>query len=334
MVLSVCLVFFILSVFFYNRIQYSVGDAEGIIEFEIKKGDNVLAVGDNLYEEGLISSKYYWLLYAWKAGLRGNIKAGSYAIDSKYTIPEVALVVTGRGDVFEKPQVSVTFPEGWDVNKMKLRLSENGLSVDEFSSLVNDPMYFYDKYSYEFLMDIPEGQSLEGYLFPDTYFFYLDSTSEDIISKMLDNFDKKLSQELRLSIGGQKKSIHEIITMASVIEKEVKSEADKNIVGGIFQNRVSVGQPLQSCATLAYILGENKKQYSYEDTKVESLYNTYLYPGLPPGPIANPGLSSIKAAVHPDDTDYNYFLSDPETGETVFSVTLDEHNLNKDRTGL
>jgi UPF0755 protein len=117
--------------------------------------------------------------------------------------------------------------------------------------------------------------------------------------------------------------------MASIIEKEVRSTSDMKIVSGIFWNRIKNGQALQSCATLAYVLGVNKAQYSLEDTKVDSLYNTYKYRGLPPGPIANPGLDAITAAIYPESTNYNYFLSDPATGKTIYSKTLDEHNANK-----
>ena len=115
---------------------------------------------------------------------------------------------------------------------------------------------------------------------------------------------------------------------------EVKSPDDKSMVGGIFWNRIRDNRPLQSCATIAYILGINKKQYSYEDTKVQSPYNTYLNPGLPPGPISNPGIESIKAAIYPKPTNYFYFLSDPETGKTYFAKTIDEHNSNKAKFGL
>ncbi|MFC1622923.1 endolytic transglycosylase MltG [Patescibacteria group bacterium] len=332
-----CIVVGVIVLFFgifYNRVYRSVGDAESVVEFEIKPGDSIVDVGAGLSKADLIASKYYWLFYAWKNDLRGKVKAGTYSIDSSYAIPEIALIVIGVDMGVEKEQKSVTFPEGWDVNKVKARLESSGLDVSDFYSLVNDPDYFYEKYDYAFLADIPSGQSLEGYLFPDTYFFYVDASSEEIIVRMLDNFNNKLSSEMIANINSQGRSIHEMIAMASIIEREVKSEKDMLVVGGIFWNRIEVGQPLQSCATLAYILGENKDQYTYEDTRVESDYNTYLNAGLPPGPIANPGLSSIMAAIYPEDTSYNYFLTSPKTGETIFSVTLDEHNLNKAKVGL
>jgi UPF0755 protein len=119
--------------------------------------------------------------------------------------------------------------------------------------------------------------------------------------------------------------------MASVIEKEVRSANDMKIVSGIFWNRIKNGQALESCATLAYILGVNKSQYSYEDTRINSPYNTYINRGLPAGPIANPGLKAIEAAIYPEDTAYNYFLTASETGETIFSKTYQEHLNNKNK---
>jgi UPF0755 protein len=217
---------------------------------------------------------------------------------------------------------------------MEARIKEYGLSTEGFGDLVKNPEYFREKYGYDFLADIPQGKTLEGYLFPDTYFFLKNAASEDIIKKMLDNFGEKLTPDLRTEIENQKKSIYDVITMASIIEGEVKSENDRQIVSGIFWKRVNDNRTLQSCATLAFILGENKKQYTFLDTRVDSPYNTYLNKGLPPGPINNPGLDSIKAAIYPETTDYNYFLTDPKTGQTIFSKTIEEHNANKAKYGL
>jgi UPF0755 protein len=122
--------------------------------------------------------------------------------------------------------------------------------------------------------------------------------------------------------------------MASIIEREVKNNEDRKVVSGIFWNRIKAGQPLQSCATISFILGVSKDQYSFEDTRIQSPYNTYLNQGLPPGPISNPGISSIEAAIYPAQTNYNYFLSDPESGKTVFSKNIEEHNANKVKVGL
>jgi UPF0755 protein len=184
---------------------------------------------------------------------------------------------------------------------------------------------------FSFLKDKPKNKNLEGYLFPDTYRFFTDVSGEEVILKMLSNFDNKLAPKMREDISSQGKTIFEIITMASVIEKEVRSEKDMKIVSGIFWDRIKNGQALESCATLAYILGVNKPQYSYEDTRIKSPYNTYINRGLPAGPIANPGIKAIEAAIYPEYTGYNYFLTASETGETIFSRTYEEHLINKNK---
>lgn len=305
-----------------------------IVNFEIKKGENIWNTASELKKNNIIESKIYFVWYIYKNDYRGEIKAGKYRLSSQLKTPEVVMILTEGDKSGEKESKKITFPEGLSIRQMAERLEENGFDGKSFLELTKNPQYFIDNYQMEFLKDIPKEKNLEGYLFPDTYFFFIGENSEVIVKKMLENFKKKLSSDLENEITKQNKTVFEIVTMASIIEKEVKTLNDKKVVSGIFWNRKKTGQAFQSCATLAFILGENKKQYSYEDTQIVSPYNTYLNPGLPPGPIASPGLDSIVAAIYPTMTKYNYFLSNIETGETVFSATLEEHNMNKDKNGL
>lgn len=305
-----------------------------IANFEIKKGENIWNTASNLKKEGFIESKIYFVWYVYKNDYRGQIKAGKYILNSNLKVSEIVMILVNGDKGAEKESIKITFPEGFSLKQMGERLSENGFDGDDFLELSKTPQYFKDKYQMDFLSSIPEGKYLEGYLFPDTYFFFVDEEMENVIKKMLENFQRKFSSDMQAEIARQEKSIFEIMTMASIIEKEVKTPEDKKVVSGIFYNRLKSGQAFQSCATLSFILGENKEQYSYEDTQILSPYNTYLNPGLPPGPIANPGLDSILAAIYPTQTSYIYFLSDPKTGETIFANTLEEHNLNKAKCGL
>jgi len=166
---------------------------------------------------------------------------------------------------------------------------------------------------------------LEGYLFPDTYEISPEDGTEEIINKMLDNFDKKLSLKLREEIASQEKTVHEIVIMASLIEKEVRTLEDKKIVSGILWKRIEVGMPLQVDATITYITGRKSTEILKQELEIDSPYNTYKYKGLPFGPICNPGLESILAAVYPESSEYWFYLSTPE-GETIFSKTLKKHN--------
>ena len=178
----------------------------------------------------------------------------------------------------------------------------------------------------EFLKEKPEDISLEGFLFPDTYEISEGTSCDDIVIAMLSNFEKKLTQELKDEIQKQKKSVFDIITMAAMLEKEVRTLSDKKIVSGILWKRLEAGMPLQIDATINYITGKSDPGATIKDTKIDSPYNTYKYKGLPKGPISNPGMSSITAAIEPTDSPYWFYLSD---GATYFSKTLEEHNVNK-----
>ena len=181
----------------------------------------------------------------------------------------------------------------------------------------------------DFLKGISDNTSLEGFLFPDTYQFPYRIKSEEIVRRMLNNFEKKLTPDLREEIENQGKTIFEIVTMASLIEKEVRTLEDKKIVSGILWKRLESKIPLQVDATITYITDKKTTKISIEETKIDSPYNTYKYLGLPLGPICNPGLESIIAAIHLQDSKFWFYLSTPE-GETIFSKTLKDHNIAQD----
>lgn len=227
--------------------------------------------------------------------------------------------------------------EGWNDKQIAEELDKIGhpaaASFLDAVSASSAKEYYSD---FSFLEDKPESADLEGYLFPDTYRIYASSTADEVVYKLLSNFDKKLTPQMRADIAKQGKTIYDILTMASLVEKEAAvnqggKNDDAKIVAGIFWDRIKYGQPLQSCATLAYILGVNKPIYSLADTKIDSPYNTYMHQGLPPGPIANPGIEAIKAAIYPIYTEYNYFLTPTGSSSLIFSKTLEEHNRNKQK---
>jgi len=311
----------------YNRVHNSHGSNLGKIVFQVEKGEGLSSVAKRLDAEKIISGSVYLYYYMQANDLLTKLLPGEYELSGSLTIPEISTILTQE----KITSVKITFPEGWIAKQMAERLTENDLDGEGFLKLVNNPAEFQEEFS--FLQD-KKIKSLEGFLFPDTYFFAKEIEARGIIEKMLRNFENKLTAETQQKIESQGKSLLEVITMASLIEKEVVNAEDREIVSGIFWGRMKIGQALQSCATLAYILGVNKKQYSYTDTQIVSPYNTYQVQGLPPGPIANPGIAAIFAAVNPTESNYNYFLSDPSTGKTVFSATLDEHNANKVKYGL
>ncbi|MHB8904486.1 MAG: endolytic transglycosylase MltG [Patescibacteria group bacterium] len=233
-----------------------------------------------------------------------------------------------------KAEETVKILEGWtnqDIadyfsNRGKWTSSEVFEVIDSASSTKSFSLQF------NFLDQKKPLPSLEGYLFPDTYRIYASSTVEELVIKMLDNFSHKLTSKMLADIKAQDKTLSQIIIMASILEKEApfyeKNNNDAKIVSGIFWNRLNNGQALQSDATLSYIFRDNKSSHSGEELNNPSLYNTYKYRGLPPGPICNPGLLAIEAAIYPIKTDYNYFLT-AQDGSIYYAKNYNDHLQNK-----
>lgn len=274
--------------------------------FVINSGETTKNIAERLKSENLIRSDLSFRLYYF-FNKEIKIQAGEYIVGRNSRAKDL-ISQFSKGEIAER-EVSILIREGLSVKDINDYLKKQGyLSDDSF---------------------IKAGSNYEGYLFPDTYRMYKGFTAKELVDKMRANFEKKITPDLREAMKSSGHNPEDIIIMASLLEKEVRTEEDMKIVAGIFWDRLEIGQALQSCATLAYILGVNKAQYSYEDTQIDSPYNTYKHRGLPPTPIDNPGLKAIKAAIYPTKTEYNYFLSRPDTGETIFSKTLDQHNAAK-----
>lgn len=293
-------------------------------DFVVNSGEGSKEISKRLEKEGFIRNNFWFDIYTFLKGWDNQLKAGNYTLSPSMNIPEIARKIMG-GDANLK-EIKVTIPEGFNLKKIDKRLFESNITIKPsgIQSLTPKDIDFS-----EFGFNI-NNDSLEGYLFPDTYKFKKGIRADVAASKMLNNFDKKITDEIKQAIKEQDKTLNQIITMASIIEKEVPTYYDQRIVSGIFWKRIKNNYPLQSCATIAYALGEDKWRYLRSDLKVDSPYNTYKNKGLPPAPICSPGISAIKAAIYPKKTSYNFFLSKP-SGETVFSVTGTEHELNKQR---
>lgn len=246
-----------------------------------------------------------------------------------------------------KDEVKVKILEGWTNADLSKQLQDNFFPTwanrDFLQAVGNRRVYDLTKEQefnfdwankFSFLVSKPENLSLEGYLFPDTYRFFASSSPLEVTEKMLLNFEKKLSKEMLQEINRRGKSIHQIITMASIIEKEApifnqSNSDDAKLISGIFWKRLEIGMALQSDATLSYILENKKPAHNESELKTNSPYNTYLYPGLPPGPICNPGLIAIEAAIYPEKSDYLYFLTPLDGSRVHYAKNYQEHLNNK-----
>ncbi|XLQ20291.1 MAG: endolytic transglycosylase MltG [Candidatus Moraniibacteriota bacterium] len=322
----------IVAAIFVNSRTYNTSsqNKEDVI-FVVKKGDDVIVIGRELVTQDLIANRFYLYYYMWKNKLRGSIAAGEYNIKPASKIEDIMYKITSGDAVIQKKQdIKITFPEGWTVKKMVDRLNENKLPGDNFATIAATPSNdIYDKYDF-----LKKGESLEGYLYPDTYFFTASASADIIVGKMLDNFSVKVDENHRKLINDSGNNLHDVIILASIVEGEVPIGGDRRLVAGIFQNRLDINMALQSDATIDYIKGIPEMKHSLADIEIDSPYNTYKYPGLPAGPINNPSVESIEAVMSPTETDYMYFLNNVKTGETVFSRTFDEHISNKYKNGL
>ncbi len=280
--------------------------------FVISSGQGVNQISDNLAEQKLIKNQLIFETWIWLNKAEGKMIAGNYKIPANISIKNlVDLLVGGPEDSANY----LTIIEGWNrqTDKFQELLAARGFSAPEFLALTADKKTWQDQFS--FLADAPAGASLEGYIFPDTYSLS-GLTVSDLVIKTLQNFDRKLTPQMRADIAKQNKTIFEVITLASIIEREASQRAedsvDDNMVADIFWKRLAIGMPLQSDATVNFATGKSLTRPTLEDLEVDSAYNTYKNPGLPPGPIANPGLSSIEAAIYPASNHYYYFLTTDE----------------------
>ncbi|XOU94660.1 MAG: endolytic transglycosylase MltG [Candidatus Kerfeldbacteria bacterium] len=315
---------------YFTKINSSVSDSEEIKIFSVKSGEGVKVISANLKDEEIINSSYIFEWYVYLGGSESKFLAGDYELMASLNIKEVVEIMTlGQSQA----EIEITIIEGWKSDEIDKYLAsqdiiERGAFIAK-SNIIDTRTIIVDK-EYSFLDGKPSNQGLEGYLFPDTYRIFKDSTSVDIIKRMLNNFETKFTDQMKQDSEIGNMTVYEIITLASIIEKEVSNDEDRKNVASVFYNRLNNGMGLQSDATVNYVTKEDRPQPTLEDLEVDSPYNTYMYRDLPPGPISNPSLSSIMAAIYPADTNYFYFLNKiNDDGSTVFSNTYDEHLNNK-----
>ena len=292
------------------------------LSVKIEKGSTVGRIARELKDAGLIEYRWAFVLFAKVTGNADSFQYGTYVLNTDMDYLE--LVTNLQKTASFRATVTVMIPEGAELREIIATLDEKNVCTAEelWDAVENHP------FDYDFLQNLPERENrLEGYLFPDTYEFFEQSDAVTVLTKFLDNFEVKFSQELRDRAQEIGMSIDEVVTLASIIEREAASDEDRATVSSVFHNRLNSTQYplLQSCATVQYVLQERKSVLTYDDIKIDSPYNTYLYEGLPIGPIASPGLASIRAALYPETTDYYFFVVTAD-GTHIFSKTLAEHN--------
>ncbi len=284
---------------------------------KIPESSTSAEIGSILKDEGVIRSELAFKVYLKTSGEGSGFKAGTYTFDGKYAMADVAAELNQGGELAE---LKVTIPEGYNLAQIAAVLTEAGIcTAEEFNQAVENGDYDYD-----YLPAKGTASRLEGFLYPETYYFEESANAETVIRTMLAQFDSVFSDEWRAQLQADGRSVYDWVKMASIVEKEAVVEEDRPVIAGVFYNRLNQAMLLQSCATVQYALGEVKPVLSNEDVQIQSPYNTYIHEGLPPTPIACPGYDSLAAAMYPAATDYLYFVAKPN-GAHIFTTTYEEH---------
>lgn len=296
----------------FNYAQQPVNPADPqSIRFVIPKGQAIQTIGERLVQERLIRNVVIFRFVVWRDKLASKIQAGSFQLNRALSTAEIAKRLTmGTDDIW------VTIPEG-------KRTEEVAEYFDEFEE--------FDKEAFLKLAKVDE-----GYLFPDTYLFPVQTTAEGVHKQLRDHFDQVLEKnKITEKAKAENRTLEDVVIMASLLEREAQSEEDMKVVAGILYNRLEQGMPLQVDATLQYAKGFDKASNNWwppalsADKESNSRYNTYRFTGLPPGPIANPGLKALTAAVEPTESEYLFYITDNE-GQMHYTQSYDEHleNIN------
>lgn len=302
-------------------------DPDGeVVFFVVEPGTSLRAVAEGLADAGLIRSAPIVELWARQQGYAPRLQAGSYRVSSSW--PAMRIVRRMVDGEAESLEVSVTIPEGWSADDIESLLEERGLyRREEFAPAVVMQEAYRD---FAFLAPLEDDTILDGYLFPDTYRILPGEAPVNVVRRMLATFERRVDPESMRAQQVHDLTLHELLTLASIVQKESGPGDEAYDVAGVFWNRLQIGMRLESDATVNYVLGTSKRQPTFADTEVQHPYNTYENAGLPPGPIGNPGVLAIRAAASPRESDYLFFLHKND-GEIVLSRTFAEHLAAKAR---
>jgi UPF0755 protein len=286
---------------------------------EIPQGAGSVAIAKRLADAGVVHDVNSFRLALWVTGQGRRLQAGEYRFSEPVSARQVADKIA-RGEVFVRP---ITFPEGLTVKQMAAVYESKGFGpAKDFTDAAANATLVA-------AID-PDARDLEGYLFPDTYKLPRRATAAQLVGRMVQSFMKTLTPELIEAAEARQLTVRQFVTLASIVEKETGNKDERPLVAAVYVNRLRIGMPLQCDPTVIYALdrlGRYHGNLTRDDLQFDSKYNTYRYPGLPPGPIASPGRASLEAVAHPATADYLYFVSRND-GSHAFASTLDEHNRN------
>lgn len=312
-----------------DQLEQPAGSDDTPVAFTVQQGESASTIADRLERKGLITDAELFRRYVQYHNLDAGIEAGEFTLRQTMTIPEIAQALqSGHG-----PEQVVTIPEGLRLEQVAARVAgQTTIPAEDFQQLATSGWREMDL-GYAFLTELPPTATLEGFLFPETYRLPEDAAAIDLLERMLRTFDSRVTPTLRTAAEERGMSLYELVTLASIVEREAVLDEERPIIAGVYWNRLEADWTMDACPTVQYALGESGDwwpPFTLEATDVDSPYNTYRNRGLPPGPVCSPGAASIEAAARPADTDYFFFLVDctKDDGSHLFSVTQEEHNAN------
>ncbi len=319
-----------------EQLQGPAGTGVTAVPFTITPGQTANEIVLNLTAVGLVSDSELFLNYLHYFDLDSRLEAGDFLLDPTWPLPELAAALTDA----RAREITLRFIEGWRLEEMadSLRqLQPANIDADEFQAIAQRQTPF-DLSRYDFLSSLPPDASLEGFLFPDTYRIPLDADAAYLVDLMLTNFGERVTPEMRQAYGTQGLSLREAVTLASIVQREAVIADERPLIAGVFLNRLRTDTLLQADPTVQYALGYQPDSQTWwktplflDDLQFDSPYNSYVYSGLPPGPIASPSLSSLQAVANPTASDFIFFVASCDgmaPGSHVFSVTYEEHLVN------
>lgn len=298
-----------------HQLHQPANPSNSKVRFVVPPGATFHEVADTLHRAGLIDNVTVFDLYARYKHLDRNVQAGAYELSRNLNMIQILTAL----QTAIPEEVYVAIPEGYTIKKTAASLDKGGVikGSDYMAQAVTGP------YSYDFLNGLPPGTSLEGFLFPDTYLIPRTGTAKQLITLQLDTFNKQWTDSRKALAAERHLTPQQVVIIASMIEREARFDVDRPLVASVIYNRLSQGWPLQIDATVLYAKGVWQSSVTTADRKIDSPYNTYLHTGLPPGPIANPGIKAIDAALQPATTGYFFYLSDPQ-GHNHYARTNEE----------
>jgi UPF0755 protein len=326
LVLAIAIVFTSQRALSHYLDQAAEGQDVEPVAFTVHGEETPESVGERLEEQGIIRSGFYFEMRMRLGSSDRQLSAGQYELSPGMAVSEIIdeITTTGRSGT-----MSVRFQEGWRTEQYAEHLVEIGLleTTQEFMDAIADPQWDFD-----FLTTRPADAQLEGYLFPDTYEFHADATAEEIVTTLLETFDSRVPLEMRERADDLGYNFHNVMTIASIVEREAVVGEERPIIASVFYNRMDETMPLQADPTVQYVAGEPGNwwpEITQEDINRMAPHNTYQRPGIPPWPIANPSLASIEAALQPADTDHLFFVATGDgSGAHRFAETYEEHQQN------